>query len=121
MKDFYGADWRPDRVRWNRPSMDMTVRSNKVVRNIGRPDLLIPMGPSKTKMLAVTGFLGIVLAVLCVFPMLFIVAVLTTDGLSATWVLATMSAASIFFWVALFVSAVYESAADRRYAEKLHG
>jgi hypothetical protein len=98
----------------------MKVRPNKVVRNIGRPDLLIPMGPSKTKMLVVTCFLGIAMAVLYVLPVLLVVGILASDGLSATWVWATLSAASIFFWAALFVSAVHESAADRRYAEKLH-
>ena len=70
-------------------------------------------------MLVVTCFL--VIAMLYVFPVLLIVAILASDGLSATWVWATLSAASIFFWVALFASAVNESAADRRYAEKLYG
>ena len=72
-------------------------------------------------MLVVTCFLAIVMAILYAFPVLLIVAILASDGLSATWVWATLSAASIFFWVALFVSAVHESAADRRWAEKLHG
>jgi hypothetical protein len=121
MKDPRTVDWSRDRDLWDRPSLDMNVRPNKVVRNIGRPDLLIPMGPSKPKMLVVTCFLGIVIAMLYVFPVLLIVAILASDGLSATWVWATLSAASIFFWVALFASAVNESAADRRYAEKLYG
>ncbi len=72
-------------------------------------------------MLVVTCFLGIVMAMLYVFPVLLIVAILALDGLAATWFWATLSGAAIFFWVALFVSAVHESAADRRYAEKLYG
>ena len=78
------------------------------------------MGPSKSKMFVVTCFLGIVMAMLYVFPVLTIVAILASDGVSGTWVWATLFAASIFFWVALFVSAVHESAADRRYAQKLY-
>ena len=72
-------------------------------------------------MLVVTCFLGIVMAMLYVFPVLLIVAILALDGLAATWFWATLSGAAIFFWVALFVSAVHQSAADRRYAEKLYG
>ena len=122
MKDPRTVDWSRDRDLWDRPSLDVNVRPNKVVRKIGRPDLLIPTGPSKTKMLAVTCFLGLVMAVLYVFPLLLIVAILVSDGgASATWFWASLSAALIFFWLALFVAAVYESAADRRYAEKLHG
>jgi hypothetical protein len=99
----------------------LNVRPSKLVRKIGRPDLLIPSGPSKTKMLAVTSLLGIAMALLYVFPPLMIVGILTSDGLSATWAWVTLSAASIFFWLSLFVAAVHESAADRRYAEKLYG
>jgi hypothetical protein len=100
VKDPRTVDWSRDRDLWDRPSLDMKVRPNKVVRNIGRPDLLNPMGPSKPKMLVVTWFLGIVMALLYVFPVLLIVAILASDGLSATWVWATLSAASIFFWIA---------------------
>jgi hypothetical protein len=118
MKDPRTVDWSRDRDLWDRPSLDMNVRPNKIVRKIGRPDLLIPLGPSKSKMLGVTFLLGIVMALVYVCPLVTIVAILTSGG---PWVWETLVAAAIFLWLSLFVAAVHESAADRRYLAKLYG
>jgi hypothetical protein len=121
MKDPRTVDWSRDRDPWDRPSLDRVVRPSKIRRRIGRSDLLIPSGPSTAKMLVVTFLLGIMMAALYVFLPLMIVVLLTSTGVSATWVWASLSAAAVLFWLALFAIAVREPAADRRYIEQRYG
>jgi hypothetical protein len=113
------ADRRgPTRDLWDRPSLDLKVRPNRLIRNIGRKDLLIPRGPSKLRMLALTLVGGIAMAVLYVWPPLMIVVLVTPVAVGAAFWLA-LGVAALVFWLTLFTLAVRESAADRRYAEEL--
>lgn len=104
---------------WDRPSLDMNVRPNKLIRKISRRDLLIPTGPSKLKMLALTFVGGISMSVLYVWPLQMILALTASMRLAAAWFWLTLGIAAIVFWATLFIFAVREAAADRRYAEDL--
>ena len=104
---------------WDRPSLDMTVRPNKMVRKISRRDLLMPKGPSKLKMLTLTFVGGVSMSLLYVWPPLMIVVLISSAGIGAAWIWLTVGITAAVFWVTLFTLAVHESAADRRYGEQL--
>jgi hypothetical protein len=104
---------------WSRPSFEMNVRPEMAIRDISREDLLIPKGPSKLRMLALTFVGGIAMAMLYVWPPLMIVALVSSIGVRAEWFWLTIAIAAAVFWLTLFTLAVRESAADRRYAEQL--
>ena len=105
---------------WDRPSFDMAVRPEIAKRNVRRRDLLIPRGPDKLRMLALTFVGGVSMALLYVWPPLMIVVLVSTVGIGAAWIWLTVAIAAVVCWLALFTLAVRESAADRRYAEQLH-
>ncbi len=109
-----------DKDLWNRPSLELNTRPQMAIRDVGRKDLLIPRGPSKVRMLALTFVGGISMALLYVWPPLMIVVVLSTVSVSTPWIWLTVAIAAAVFWLTLFTLAVRESAADRRYAEQLH-
>ena len=104
---------------WDRASFDMHVKPYVAVRNVSRKDLLLPKGPSKLRMLALTFLGGVSMALLYVWPPLMIVVLVSTVGISAAWIWLTIAIAAGVFWLTLFVLAVRESAADRRFAEQL--
>jgi hypothetical protein len=99
--------------------LDLNVRPTKVTRRISRKDLLIPTGPSKLRMLALTFVGGIAMAILYVWPPLMIVVIVSSVGMAA-WFWLVVAGAAVVFWATLFTLAVRESAADRRYAEQLN-
>jgi hypothetical protein len=106
---------------WNRPSFELNTRPDRALRNVSRKDLLIPKGPSKLRMLALTLVGGVSMALLYVWPPLMIVVMLSSSvGVATAWIWLTVAIAAAVFWLALFMLAVRESAADRRYAEQLH-
>ena len=105
---------------WDRPSFDMNVRPEIAIRNVSHKDLLIPKGPSKERMLALTFVGGVAMAMLYVWPPLMIVVLVSTVGISAAWIWLTIAIAVCVAWLTLFTLAIRESAADRRYAEQLH-
>ena len=104
---------------WDRPSFDMSVRPEIAIRNVSRRDLLIPRGPSKVKMFALTFVGGVAMAMLYVWPPLMVVVLVSTVGIAAAWIWVTIAVAAVVAWLTLFTLAVRESAADRRYAEQL--
>ena len=106
---------------WDRPSFDMNVRPEMAIRNVSRKDLLIPKGPGKLRMFVLTFVGGVCCAMLYVWPPLMIVVIVSTVGVGAAWIWVTIAVAAMVAWLALFTLAVRESAADRRYAEQLHG
>jgi len=91
---------------------------SRLSRNVSRKDLLIPNGPSKLKMLALTCVGGAAMALLYVLPPMMILAIVTSIDM-ASWFWIAIGAAALVFWLTLFTLAVRESAADRRYAEQL--
>jgi len=88
---------------WDRPSFDMNVRPDMAVRKVSRKDILLPKGPSKPRMFALT-----------------FVAMVSTVSVGAAWIWLTVGIAAVVFWLTLFTLAVRESAADRRYSEQLN-
>ena len=102
---------------WDRVSFEMNVRPEIAIRDVSRRDLLLEQGPSVPHMLALT---FVAMAMLYVWPPLMIVVLVSTVGIEAAWIWATVGIAALVFWTALFTLAVRESAADRRYAEQLH-
>jgi hypothetical protein len=104
---------------WNRPSLELNTRPQMAVRNVSRKDLLIPKGPSKLRMLALTFVGGVSMALLYVWPPLMIVVMISTVSVGTAWIWLTVAIAALVFWLTLFTLAVRESAADRRYAEQL--
>jgi hypothetical protein len=104
---------------WNRPSLELNTRPQMAVRNVSRKDLLIPKGPSKLRMLALTFVGGVSMGLLYVWPPLMIVVMISTISVGAAWIWLTVAIAALVFWMTLFTLAVRESAADRRYAEQL--
>ena len=105
---------------WDRVSFEVNVRPEIAIRDVSRRDLLIPKGPGKLRMLALTFVGGVSMALLYVWPPLMIVVLVSTVGISASWIWLTIAAAAALFWLTLFTLAVRESAADRRYSEQLH-
>ena len=105
---------------WDRPSFDMNVRPEIAIRNVSRKDLLIPKGPSKLRMFALTFVGGTCCALLYVWPPLMIVVLISSVGVATAWIWLTVGIAAIVFWLTLFTLAVRESAADRRYAGQLY-
>lgn len=107
------------RELWGRASLEMNTRPIKVTRNISRKDLLIPKGPSMLRMLLLTFAGGVSMAMLYVWPPLMVVVILSTAGIGA-WFWIAIAIAALVAWMTLFTLAVRESAAERRYAEKMH-
>ena len=105
---------------WNRPSFDLNVRPEMAVRKVSRKDLLIPKGPGKLRMFALTFVGGVCGALLYVWPPLMIVVIISTVSVGTAWIWLTVGIAAVVFWLTLFTLALRESAADRRYAEQLH-
>lgn len=105
---------------WDRPSFDLNVRPEMAIRDVSRKDLLIPQEPSKLRMFALTFVGGVSMALLYVWPPLMIVVLISSVGVAAAWIWATIGIAALVFWLTLFTLAVHESAADRRYAEQLN-
>lgn len=105
---------------WDRPSFDLNVRPERAIRNVSRKDLLIPKGPSKLRMLALTFVGGCSMALLYVWPPLMIVVLVSSVGVATAWIWLTVGIAAVVFWLTLFALAMRESAADRRYAEQLY-
>ncbi len=105
---------------WERTSFSMNTRPNRVARDIGRADLILPHGPSKLRMLVMTFAGGIAMAFLYGFPPLVVVAILSPLAVTGAWFWVTLAAVAVCCWATLFTLAVRESAADRRYAEQLH-
>lgn len=97
----------------------MKTRPIKVTRDITRKDLLIPKGPSKPRMLAMTFAGGIAMALLYVWPPLMVIALVSSVGMTAALFWGVVGGAAVVCWATLFTLAVRESAADRRYAEQL--
>jgi hypothetical protein len=105
---------------WDRPSFDMNVRPDMAVRKVSRKDILLPKGPSKPRMFALTFVGGVSMALLYVWPPLMIVVMVSTVSVGAAWIWLTVGIAAVVFWLTLFTLAVRESAADRRYSEQLN-
>ena len=105
---------------WDRPSFDMNVRPEMAIRDVSRRDMLVPKGPGKLRMLALTLVGGVSMAMLYVWPPLMIVVLVSTVGVSAAWIWLTIAIAALVAWLTLFTLGIRESAADRRYAEQLH-
>jgi hypothetical protein len=106
---------------WNRVHFDFNVQPERAKRATTRADLAVPRGPGSPRMLAVTALLGTICALLYVWPVLMIVVLTTTVSVATVWIWVPVGIAALVFWVLLYVAAVHESAADRRYAELLHG
>jgi hypothetical protein len=104
---------------WDRASFEANTRPIRAERDVSRADLQLPHGPSKGKMLALT-FVGAVgMTVLYVLAPATAVVLASGVHLPARWFWVGIGAAAVGFWVLLFTLAVRESAADRRYAERL--
>ena len=104
---------------WDRPSMDMKVRPSKVERDIGRNDLTIVRGPGSPKMLAGTLLAAVGITAILVWPISTIVLVLTGLHAPDNWFWGGVGVLTLVFWATLYTLAVHETAADRRYAERL--
>lgn len=103
---------------WTRASIEFHTRPNKAPRDITRDDLIMPRFPSNLKMLGVTLFGGMAMALMYVWPVLTIVAILTGEPPSA-WYWGTLLISAVVLWLSLFWLAVRESEADKRYVEQL--
>jgi hypothetical protein len=115
----FGKDIEKD--MWNRVHFDFNVQPERAKRGTGRADITIPQGPGRAAMLGLTALLGVMCALLYTWPIVMIVVLTTTLSVDAIWIWGPVAIAAVVFWLALFVFAVHESAADRRYAELLHG
>jgi hypothetical protein len=112
-------DPRIDRDLWDRPSMDMKVRPNKVERDIGRRDLVLVIGPGSPKMLAGTLVAAVGITAMLVWPLTTVFLILTGLHAPDDWFWGTVGALTLVFWATLYTLAVRETAGDRRYAERL--
>ena len=115
MKDQYAMG----RDHWDRPSMDMKVRPSKVKRDIARNDLMIVRGPGSLKMLAGTLLAAIGITALLVWPLSTIFMIVTDLYAPDDWYWGAVGLITLAFWATLYTLAVHETAADRRYAERL--
>ncbi len=104
---------------WDRPSMDMKVRPNKLILGITRKELLLPIGPSVPKMFVLTFAAGVSMTILYAFLPLLILTIATGAGLRSVWFWGTLGLVAVGCWLTLFTLAIRESIADRRYADSL--
>jgi hypothetical protein len=104
---------------WDRPSLDMKVRPDKIEMDVSRSDLLIPTGPSVPKMFALTFVAGVSIMILYVFLPLVILALATSTSIASPWFWGTLALVAVACWLTLFMLAIRESIADRRYADSL--
>jgi hypothetical protein len=104
---------------WDRPSLDMKVRPDKIEMDVSRRDLLIPAGPGVPKMFALTFVAGVSITILYVFLPLLILVLATGVGFASVWFWGTLAAVAVVCWLTLFTLAIRESIADRRYADSL--
>jgi len=104
---------------WERASMDFKVRPSKVERDIGRDDLTIVRGPGSPKMLAGTLVAAVGITAMFVWPVTTIFLILTGLHAPDNWYWGIVGVLTLVFWATLYTAAVHETAADRRYAERL--
>ena len=91
---------------WDRASLDLNVRPNKVERDISRADLLVPTDDSRLRLLAVCLACGAMISLLFVWTVLAMFALM---GLvSARTVYTVVVGAAIVAGLALFAFATWD-------------
>jgi hypothetical protein len=101
---------------WDRPSLDLNVRPDKVVRDISRYDLRAPAGRGNLRLFAVCVACGVMFSLLFVWTTLTMAAIL---GLvSARWVYSVVVLVAIVSSVALFVFGSRDLKRWREWAER---
>ena len=101
---------------WDRASLDFNVRPDKVVRDISRSDLQVPVGEGKLRVLLLCLACGVMLSLLFVWTTL---ALFATMGLvSAPWVYAIVASVAVAAGLGLYVFATWDFRRWREWAEQ---
>jgi hypothetical protein len=102
---------------WDRASLDLNVRPNKIVRDISRDDLMIPVGGGTTKLFFMCIACGAMLSVLGLWTLLMLLE-LAGHG-PGRWLLPIVGIAAMVLGFGLFVFSIYDFRRWRAYAERL--
>lgn len=101
---------------WNRASFDFRVRPNKVTRDIGQADLMVPTAGDggRLRLVLVCLACGVMLSLLWVWTILMLLAVAGAGP--GRWLYPIVGGAALLFSAALYVFSVWDFERARQWA-----
>jgi hypothetical protein len=101
---------------WDRASFDLNTRPDKMYRDIGQKDLLVPVGGGALKLAGLCLACGLMLAVLWLWPILTIAGILGL-GLDL-WLYPLIASVGLLTAVSLFVFSRWDFKRAERWARE---
>jgi len=103
---------------WDRASLDLNTRPDKVVRDISRDDLLVPtdVGDGRLRLAGLCAACGVMLALLWVWTALMLFSL--TDHGVGRWFYPIVGASAVVLSVALYVFASWDFERQREWGRE---